>query len=531
MVQPNRIKRRIKRFLSVLFSSTIVFTSAAGHCAGHFYNVNAAEGLVGALAGNFTLWDLATTVLGAAGFMMVNKDIQDTAKTHLGGNQYTLDYLLQNGYIEVNENPSYEWDWSGLKSLMSDWQNYADSRPLDRIRAAAVANGIDFDNLWIDTFKTFVEKGKIGAENIIESLDVGINDFCQWIGEAFGSNVATEMPIPYSTSIAGRPISSSVAYKSSTWDNMKYLHLSMDPFYCKPFFYGSTTSNGKFQISLTIATRGSSVQRVRRYMDGAWDTYDDVNPGFDWTWTFTFYYYGCSDIVYDSYADALAHAQDWINTPDEDVKIQSPDILTPSGAATMPASGTWAPNPYLGGVDWPDAYLQPVPAGAWSPAIDDLLENPALPAPGEAGEIWGNVFDPYMNPAIDVPEDVPVPTVAPRPTTAAGEGTMDVPYAVVPADPVPAMEDGAGQLPNIGEFFPFCIPGDFVYITKLLWSEDNVRTPPHIYLPLRIPSINFSYDIDIDFTPFDSAAELLRTLVLISFCIALAILTKNLIWS
>lgn len=217
------------------------------------------------------------------------------------------------------------------------------------------------------------------------------------------------------------------------------------------------------------------------------------------------------------------------------VVIPSPDILTTDGAAVYPSAGTWAPSPYLGGLDWPDAWLQPVPAGAWSPAIDDLLDAPALPAPGEAGDIWGGVFDPYITdePAIDIPGDdvEPIPTVAPRPTTAAGEGTWDEPYAVTPANPIPAMEDGAGQLPNIGEFFPFCIPGDFVYITKLLWSEDDVRTAPHIYLPLRIPSINFSYDIDIDFTPFNDSAELLRTLVLISFCIALAIITKNLIWS
>lgn len=79
---------------------------------------------------------------------------------------------------------------------------------------------------------------------------------------------------------------------------------------------------------------------------------------------------------------------------------------------------------------------------------------------------------------------------------------------------------------DLRELFPFCIPFD---IYRLLRSFDAEPISPHVQFPFVIDSLNFSYNIDLDFSVFDPVAQVLRTVEFIAYAIGLAWATGKVI--
>ena len=88
----------------------------------------------------------------------------------------------------------------------------------------------------------------------------------------------------------------------------------------------------------------------------------------------------------------------------------------------------------------------------------------------------------------------------------------------------PPSDPGAFAL-DLSEIFPFCIPFDlYDFLTCL--NADPVA--PVIQWEVPLPG-GGAYPLELDLSPFDSVAQLLRRLQLLLFCVALAMKTRDLI--
>ena len=95
----------------------------------------------------------------------------------------------------------------------------------------------------------------------------------------------------------------------------------------------------------------------------------------------------------------------------------------------------------------------------------------------------------------------------------------------VDPDPWEPPEDPGKFALDLSKVFPFCIPFDlYAFLTCL--NADPVT--PVIHWEIAMPG-GGSYPLEIDLSPFDSVAQLLRRLELLLFCIGLAIKTRDLI--
>ena len=79
---------------------------------------------------------------------------------------------------------------------------------------------------------------------------------------------------------------------------------------------------------------------------------------------------------------------------------------------------------------------------------------------------------------------------------------------------------------DLTKIFPFCIPFDIVHIIQ---KFDVPRQIPHIQISLPLPGVGETLDLDLDLTPFDGVATVLRTMELIAFVVGLAMVTRSLI--
>lgn len=85
------------------------------------------------------------------------------------------------------------------------------------------------------------------------------------------------------------------------------------------------------------------------------------------------------------------------------------------------------------------------------------------------------------------------------------------------ADPI--LPENIPLLSNLEKRFPFCIPFDMY---KLLKGIAVQRTTPIIDISFTMPVVNQTINFYYDMAPFDSTAQLFRTLFLISYIIGLA---------
>lgn len=153
----------------------------------------------------------------------------------------------------------------------------------------------------------------------------------------------------------------------------------------------------------------------------------------------------------------------------------------------------------------------------------------------------------YVSAVADAAAGVYYPTM---PVAIPGEGVLDVPVSI-PADttvPVDGVDDvgvdeatgeaagdvageASGDVTGTGDytvalsdFFPFCIPFDLLAMLKKFQASAEA---PKVDVPITIMGNTTIYTID--FSPWDSAARVLRTMEKIAFAIGLAWATKNLI--
>ena len=115
-----------------------------------------------------------------------------------------------------------------------------------------------------------------------------------------------------------------------------------------------------------------------------------------------------------------------------------------------------------------------------------------------------DVFDP------DISQDTPQPT-----------GTDP---AIDPNAPADVDIEVDGMKMDLKRIFPFCIPFDVVDMIKLLDAEP---VAPSYTVNWQIPIINRALSFEVDLSPFNSVAAILRNLEIIIFCIGLAMVTRS----
>lgn len=168
-------------------------------------------------------------------------------------------------------------------------------------------------------------------------------------------------------------------------------------------------------------------------------------------------------------------------------------------------------------------------AGPTSDVIerDDSLDNvdvvtntgekvDVVPFPVTEVEL-GDLANPYIGTGV-IPIDTTVDIVL---------GT-DLPIEDVVEDVIKKPDSGDYTIPNLQTLFPFCVPFDLVALFKTLSAEAEA---PKFKFPLPIPTKNGIdyYYIEIDLSKFDSAAEILRAMELLAFCVGLTLITRQLI--
>ena len=100
------------------------------------------------------------------------------------------------------------------------------------------------------------------------------------------------------------------------------------------------------------------------------------------------------------------------------------------------------------------------------------------------------------------------------------------PDPTVPSEDVWEPPENPGQFAlDLSNYFPFCIPFDLYDFVSCL-RADPVAPVIEWAVPLLGGS---SYSLEIDFSTFDSVAQLLRRLQLLLFCVGLAFKTRDLI--
>lgn len=94
-----------------------------------------------------------------------------------------------------------------------------------------------------------------------------------------------------------------------------------------------------------------------------------------------------------------------------------------------------------------------------------------------------------------------------------GEGDVDPP-------------DGTPFLADLTTLFPFCIPFDLIRLFKVMQSTAQA---PYWEIPLDVPSIGLHYVFVIDFSQFETLAQIFRICETIGFCCGLILITRQLI--
>lgn len=92
--------------------------------------------------------------------------------------------------------------------------------------------------------------------------------------------------------------------------------------------------------------------------------------------------------------------------------------------------------------------------------------------------------------------------------------------------PVPPADTGEFTMEGLESLFPFCLPFDLVDFFQVLAAEPEA---PHFQWPIRYMASDGpkEYVVDIDLSPFDPAAAILRNMELLAFIVGLIIITRE----
>lgn len=104
-------------------------------------------------------------------------------------------------------------------------------------------------------------------------------------------------------------------------------------------------------------------------------------------------------------------------------------------------------------------------------------------------------------------------------------GTVPIPVdSVLPENTVKDVQEYSS--PGLKDVFPFCLPFDIANIVK---AFEAARTAPEFDINWHIPIIEVDFAYHVDFSQFETLAQILRTGELICFCIGLVLVTSKLI--
>lgn len=218
--------------------------------------------------------------------------------------------------------------------------------------------------------------------------------------------------------------------------------------------------------------------------------------------------------------DYITALRNGTETPDT---IKSPDIITPQGNAygIIGEDGEDA----IAGIDnqIPDGYtISPVDVQDYLNFADDARQNTeqGLTDQENNGQLFEDLIQDLINPYQQPEPEQPV-----APSDPSHPVTPQQP--IIPDKPDISNQDIQDSLnlattPELKEVFPFCIPWDIVDCFLLF----RVTTREAPYISWNMPDGN---NITLDFSIFDSVAELLRMLELALFIVGLAVGTRYLI--
>lgn len=101
-----------------------------------------------------------------------------------------------------------------------------------------------------------------------------------------------------------------------------------------------------------------------------------------------------------------------------------------------------------------------------------------------------------------------------------------VPDITLPDTATPSKELSNYTFAGLEKIFPFCLPFDMIDFIKVL---DAPAQAPHFKWSFPYPTTSGmkTYDIDIDLSPFDSVAELLRDMECLLFIMGLILVTRS----
>lgn len=130
----------------------------------------------------------------------------------------------------------------------------------------------------------------------------------------------------------------------------------------------------------------------------------------------------------------------------------------------------------------------------------------------------------------DVDTDAVIDVVIPAIDTFDPDISQDTPQpsgtdpAIDPNAPADVDVEVDGLKMDLKSIFPFCIPFDVVDMIKLLDAEP---VAPSYTVNWNIPIINRALTFEVDLSPFNGVAAILRNLEIILFCIGLAMVTRS----
>lgn len=184
--------------------------------------------------------------------------------------------------------------------------------------------------------------------------------------------------------------------------------------------------------------------------------------------------------------------------------IDAVDLVNPDAKeAAQEATLTWTDDTSI------DAILSGIQAGTstWT----DLLDKVGVGVVEKTGTgdfvvgnegVTENTFT--YAPSVSETPDIDIPTETPAPSTQLSAYTL-------------------GGLETI---FPFCLPFDLIDFIRVLEAPPEA---PCFTIPFTYPTISGleTYEIEIDLSPFNSVAALLRDMECLLFIVGLAMVTRS----
>lgn len=173
------------------------------------------------------------------------------------------------------------------------------------------------------------------------------------------------------------------------------------------------------------------------------------------------------------------------------------------------------------GVSTGDVQIDVV-TGIINPALDDDDYSPGDGAILDVGAAWGLEYD-------DITD-----VVIPGDYAGGNEGEAEITYTGEQevSDQVESTSENtisknpeSYQTPGLQSVFPFCIPFDLYNFVACL-AADPVA--PSFTWRFYVPGI-CDEELEIDLSEFNTAAQILRTMELLAFCVGLAFVTRKII--